>query len=585
MPTFSSGPDRAHSEAPLQRVSISLAAAVPLTILALVVSFADMGGAALAAWVVVLALGSGLALAGLGRGAGRDEAASERAARSRARLEASRSEHDLREAERRIAELAQLLADGEARQAEDAQVIADLRGQARTLEQDLARERGERARLEERLERAQVPDLLTGLPDRGAVLERVREALDRLQRRPAWVGILLVDLDDFRGWNERNGSEQADALLCRITEALFGTLRDTDHLARLGGDEFAVLLDHMESPAGAVAAAERIHAALGQLEGDPVGASIGVAFASSGVTDPGLLLARADVAMVRAKERGRGRTEVFRVDMEREPLERAQVQRRLGKALAADEFDLAYLPQVELETGRVCALEALLRLDGRQAAGEGATTGLPLPAGEVVRIADRAGYGPALGRRVLERALEERAHWSGEAAGLPLILNVSSGQWCSSEWLADLLERAAAGDLALVLDVPEAVVMEDVEASIERMHVLAGRGIRIALDDMRNDTPSLPFLARLPVQEIKLDRPLVDALGGDAETTRVVESVVEVARGLGVRLSAEGVEDERAAAHLARLGFERAQGFLFHRPCPADSVPSALEAAALPAPI
>ncbi len=440
----------------------------------------------------------------------------------------------------------------------------------------------ERRTVAEELAHRSTHDALTGLPNRALLLDRLDHALGRLQRHPARVGLLFVDLDRFKIVNDKLGHEAGDHLLVAVAERLRGSVRPDDTVARLGGDEFVVLCEDLTNPLSAVQVAQRIVTAftppvrLGR-EAIAISASIGVASTADAGCDPDSLLRDADAAMYNAKREVRGplvRVQVFDPAARAEMAHRVEMEGALRHALDSSELALAYQPVVDLREGRVITYEALLRWtrdDGRVVG----------PA-EFVPIAERTDLIRPLGAWVLERACAQAAAWrqrhvdNGAAALTPgVAINVSARQ-LDAELVRSLprtLDRSGLDPKAVCLEVTETSVMADVSTAVNVLGRLRELGVSVAIDDFGTGYSSLSYLQRLPVDTVKIDHSFVAGLGVRSADSAIVAATVGMAKALGLSVIAEGVETALQCQELRKLGCDSAQGYYFGRPQTAESVP------------
>src|SRR3954463_8274779 len=433
----------------------------------------------------------------------------------------------------------------------------------------------ERKRVEARLAHQALHDDLTGLPNRALFIDRLGQALSRLGRHATSLAVLFLDLDRFKAVNDNMGHAAGDELLRAVGERLAGVLRVGDTAARLGGDEFAVLCEDVAGERHAIGVAERVAETLREPfhlgGGDEVfvGTSVGIALATQGTEDPDVLVREADAAMYRAKERGGGVYEVFDDGMRARTTRRQETETSLRRALELGELAVRFLPQVELETGEVCGAEALVRWNDPE-------RGLVGPL-EFIATAEETGLILPIGAWVLEEACRLSRRWPG----LVTAVNLSPRQ----SWHPDLvdvvagaLERTGCDPGALLLEIGESAVSEDLEASAATLRRLEALGVRLALDDFGTGPSSLRALQRLPVDEVKIDGSLVSALGTDEQAGAFVGAIVSLAHALGLRTVAEGVETAAQADALRALGCDLAQGFFFHHPLDADELVQAISA-------
>ena len=434
----------------------------------------------------------------------------------------------------------------------------------------------ERKHLASQLEHQAFHDPLTGLANRALFRDRVAQALARGQRDGTRPTVLFLDLDGFKAVNDALGHGEGDRLLTRVAGRLLNATRGCDTVARLGGDEFAVLLATTAHPDEAVVVAERIIAALARpvaltVREVVVGASIGIAPATPGEgTDE--VLRNADLAMYRAKARGKGTYEVFAAEMYAERHDRIALAADLGGALARGEFRLVYQPIVDLATERVVGVEALVRWEHPE-------RGL-VPPMQFIGIAEESGDILALGRFVLAEACRQAAEWRQHGAhGLYVAVNISGCQLQAPEFAADVVGALAASGLepaALLLEITETVVMEHTEANLARLAELKAFGVRLAIDDFGIGYSSLSYLQRFPVDVLKIDKSFVDGVHERESDQALARTIVALGRTLSLCTVAEGVEHAAQRDSLRALGCTLGQGYLFARPMPPVEVTALL---------
>jgi diguanylate cyclase (GGDEF)-like protein len=414
-------------------------------------------------------------------------------------------------------------------------------------------------------------DPLTGLPNRRLLLTQVVDAIGAADRDGHQVGLFLLDLDRFKDVNDTLGHHVGDELLTHVGERLASVLRPEDTVARLGGDEFGVLLPAVRDRAAAEEVAERIRTALTQpfalqdvaldLE-----ASIGIALYPAHAGDADALMQRADVAMYHAKETRSG---IETYDAARDPhsTQRLSLFGQLRRAIEDDELVLHYQPKVDLETGRVSGVEALVRWQHPE-------RGLLAP-DTFVPLAEQTGLMKSLTTNVLEQALRQTAAWADEGLSVRMAVNVSARDLHDDAFcdrVSDALNRTGVAASMLELELTERVVMADPARAMENLTALSRLGVRLSLDDFGTGYSSLAYLRRLPVTEIKIDKSFVLRMDVDDEDATIVRSTIDLAHGLGLRVIAEGVETAETWQRLSDLGCDAAQGYFLSRPHPADVV-------------
>jgi diguanylate cyclase (GGDEF)-like protein len=438
----------------------------------------------------------------------------------------------------------------------------------------------ERKRSEVRLAHQAMHDPLTGLPNRALLMDRLRVALDRARRAQTGVGVLFLDVDNFKEINDSLGHEAGDRVLVGMAERLRTMLRPMDTVARFGGDEFTFLVEDLGDEREIVLIADRINRAANlpiPLEHGRVSisVSIGIAMVSGQEVEPETLIREADAAMYRTKRRGRGGYELFDERARRRALERLELENALRLALDRDELSVHYQPAVALDGHPgIMSLEALLRWRHPE-------HGLMAPA-QFIPIAEETGLMIPIGHYVLEHTLQRLEIWRRQLPGVTVSVNLSARQLEDLSLISTLMAALRAGSID-----PRALCLEIQETAIGDKGVLDGAlltlkatGVRLAIDDFGTATASLTTLRRLPIDTIKLHRSLVSGLGSNPRETPVVGAVVELGHALGISVVAEGVETEAQASELRSIGCDGAQGFLFGRPVPEEDVDQLLAGAA-----
>ena len=424
-------------------------------------------------------------------------------------------------------------------------------------------------------------DLLTGLPNRALLIERLQQQLLRQPRTAESVAVLVMDLTDFKAVNDSLGHAVGDDLLKQIGPRLTASLRTADTIARLGGDEFAILLPGTDET-GAARVAQKMLAALEQafpLEGEAldIGASVGVAVAPAHGTQAEQLLSRADVAMYAAKGSLAGLA-VFSAEHERDGAGRLALMSDLRRAVDEGELVLYYQPQIDLRTGGITSVEALVRWMHPK-------RGLVGP-DEFIPLAERTGLIKRLTRTVLTEAIRQARAWELAGLRVPIAVNLSMRNIHDPQLpqtIAQLLQRWDARPDLLRLEMTETVLAADPERALQTMDSLRAMGVHIALDDFGIGYSSLAYLNRLPLDEIKIDRSFVIGMIDDESSATIVRATVELGHGLGYAVVAEGVENAETRQRLTALGCDAIQGYLVARPMPADQTAEWIGRATVPA--
>jgi diguanylate cyclase (GGDEF)-like protein/PAS domain S-box-containing protein len=448
-----------------------------------------------------------------------------------------------------------------------------------------ARDITDRKAFEQQLTQRAFYDALTGLPNRALLKDRLDQALARAGRRHGSIGLLFLDLDNFKQINDSLGHHVGDQLLAEAATRLRACVREDSTVARLGGDEFVVLLEHLTSDAEAVLVAERIEQQFTQpfrLEDRDliVTASIGIVLGYAGQDLADNMLRDADVAMYRAKSGGRGRHVVFDPSMHIDVLARLELENDLRLAIKRGELRVYYQPIMVLEAGRVGEVEALVRW-------QHPTRGLMSPV-DFISIAEETGLIVPLGQWVLGEACRQVAAWQAEYVNDPPLtvsVNLSPRQFQQPNLLDEVkraLRESGLPPTSLKLEITEGVIMRDVEATITTLWQLKDLGVQCAIDDFGTGYSSLAYLKRLPLDVLKIDQSFVTGIGHDQEDTAIVRAIISMAKSLNLSITAEGVETAEQSALLKAWACDRGQGYYFAQPLAATGMTELLRTADIP---
>jgi diguanylate cyclase (GGDEF)-like protein len=416
-------------------------------------------------------------------------------------------------------------------------------------------------------------DDLTGLPNRTLFMNRLESALANARERGDSIVVLFLDLDRFKVVNDSLGHDAGNQLLISVAARIQTVVRPSDTVARLSGDEFAVLIDCAGGVEPPVDVAQRILYALREpthIDGYDVVAStsIGIAFAAHddlGETASDLLR-NADLAMYEAKNRGRGNYAVFHPLMNARALHRLEMETELRYAVTNSEFQVYYQPLVQLRTGRVVEVEALVRW-------QHPSRGLLLP-DTFISLAEETGLIEPIGQWVLEEACRQGQIWEKQRPGAPplnLNVNLSVRQFQQPNLVTDIarvLKQTKIAPRQLTLEITESVALADAEAAVATMKELKGLGLQLAIDDFGTGYSALSYLKRFPVDTLKIDRSFIEGLNYDHGDVAIVRAVIAFAKTMNLSVTAEGVETPDQLRHLEALGCDRGQGYYFATPLP-----------------
>ena len=429
-----------------------------------------------------------------------------------------------------------------------------------TLEQSLQQLRD----IEAQLRHQAYHDPLTSLPNRSQFMGQVEMALDFSNDDPARVGVLFIDLDDFKALNDGLGHPAGDQLLIAVAGRIKQAIGPDDTAARLGGDEFGVLVE--SSPGRPVElVADEIIAAIRRplaVDGEEVHlrASVGIARGDSG-TAADEIVRNADVAMYTAKADGKNRSQVFSTDMHVAVIERRELLADLQRAVERDEFVLHYQPIVEMATARIVALEALVRWRHPR-------RGMVPPA-DFIPLAEETGLILPIGKLVLQKACEQARIWHErypEHSALSMAVNLSARQLQQVSFVGDTIQVIAESGVraqTLILEITETVLMDDTESHVAKLKQLKSLGLRLAMDDFGTGYSSLSFLSQMPIDILKVAKPFVEGLGRSEKDQAFAAAIVRLGQTVGMALIAEGVERVDQLDELRRLGCDMVQGHYF----------------------
>ncbi len=449
-------------------------------------------------------------------------------------------------------------------------VLGTGRMRARSLVREKTRELSQKNR---ELSHQASHDTLTGLPNRALVLDRAKQMLARVARRPdTFVGALYVDIDFFKHVNDNFGHAAGDKLLRVVGERLQSAAREQDTVGRLSGDEFVVLIETQAGEATIDLLADRLIAALREpveLEDGreifSVTASIGVAVRRGGTPDA--LLRDADLALYAAKAAGKDRYVLFESDMSAGAEDRLELEADLSAALQGEQFFLLYQPIVDLPSREVVGVEALIRW-------RHPTRGVLLPE-DFIPLAEEGGMILPIGSWVLDEACRQAGVWAAEGLEIGISVNASAYQLGRDGFAGDVrraLRESGIEPPSLTLEITETALMRNVPVACERLKEIRALGVRIAIDDFGTGYASLSSLQRMPVDILKIDMSFVAALNNGGQSRELLAAVLGVGQALSLVVIAEGIEEQSQLTTLEDMGCKTAQGFLLGKPSPAEAV-------------
>jgi diguanylate cyclase (GGDEF)-like protein/PAS domain S-box-containing protein len=426
---------------------------------------------------------------------------------------------------------------------------------------------------EERIQQLATRDALTGLPNRLLLNDRLTLGINQAQRHGSSLALLFIDLDRFKYINDSLGHVIGDAFLRSVAERLSGIMRQGDTLARIGGDEFVVLLENiaaMEDAAGQVA--RKILNCFAEpfsVEGHTLSCScsIGISVFPSDATDPQTLIRDADTAMYNVKEGGRGSYRYFSAEMNTRMQERLQLEIGLRQAIAERQFELAYQPKVNIESGEVVGLEALLRWRHPE-------RGVVAP-GQFIAVAEDTGLIVEIGRWVLEEVCRQLREWRDRGVSpMPVAVNLSVRQFTPA-LVGEISTAMVAHGVApgqIEVEITESLFMHNAEEVRAILKGLSRLGARVTIDDFGTGYSSLGYIRHFSVSALKIDRAFLSDISSSSQNLAIVRAVITMCRGLGIGVIAEGVETKEQLEILRRLNCDEYQGYLFSRPVSAAEV-------------
>jgi diguanylate cyclase (GGDEF)-like protein len=420
-------------------------------------------------------------------------------------------------------------------------------------------------------------DVLTGLPNRSLLKDRLQHALAQSRRDGRRVAVIFIDLDNFKDVNDSLGHNVGDELLKMLASRLLGILRESDTVARLGGDEFVILLEDFANSHDLDAVVQKTFEAITQpceISQQRIypGASMGIAVHPGDGDDVDSLMRNADTAMYVAKERGRNDYRFFSSDMNDELHKWIELSNDLRSALEHREFSLHYQPKVRLDDGQLAGMEALIRWSHPR-------LGMVSPA-TFIPVAEKCGLIGAIGQWVLNEACRQARAWLDDGLDPGRVaVNLSAIQ-CQGTQLPNeirhILQAHGLSGEHLEVEITESIVMADTAESIRAFWALRDMGVRVSVDDFGTGYSSLSYLKRLPVDNLKIDKSFIDDIETDRNDEEIIRAIIAMAHSLNLEVIAEGVETQSQLEHLRATGCDQIQGYYFSRPIPASDMTTML---------
>lgn len=422
-------------------------------------------------------------------------------------------------------------------------------------------------------------DMLTDLPNRLSLIERLKQAVNTAQRNKEIIGIMFIDLDRFKIINDTLGHHIGDLLLVEVSQRLKACVRNNDIVARLGGDEFVVALLELKNIDATFPIADKILSTVGEpyvLEGHQIHSSpsIGIAFYPDNGNDISSVMKNADIAMYHAKSKGRNNYQFFESSMNQENFERLELEHDMRLALEREEFILHYQPKIDAGSLQVVGVEALIRWQHPK-------KGL-IPPNQFIPMAEISGLMLPLGEWVIKTACRQLKHWHNQGlSNLQMSINLSQRQFHRpnlASFISDTIQQENINPAKLEFEITESMAMDDPQKTIESLEVLRRIGIHFALDDFGTGYSSMSHLKLMPISCLKLDRSYVKDIEINPSDAAICAATISLAHDLGLEVVAEGVETERQYEYLRTLGCDKFQGYFFSKPLIAEEIEVFIEA-------
>jgi diguanylate cyclase (GGDEF)-like protein/PAS domain S-box-containing protein len=434
----------------------------------------------------------------------------------------------------------------------------------------------ERQALQLNLKHIAYHDALTGLPNRAFFQSHLSKAITMAKSMNKRVAVMFLDLDRFKAINDSLGHQVGDQLITQAAQRISACVRSGDVIARMGGDEFTATLEGLGDPSDAAIVAQNIIAAVSkpyEINGHElfITASIGISTFPVDGEDIETLLKNADIAMYQAKYAGRDNFKFFTAESNELALENLQFESHLKKALGLDEFFLEYQPKVNLQTGKIDGVEALVRWNSSEFGR--------VPPDRFISILEESGLIVSVGEWILRTAVVQAKAWLDAGYPLAVSVNFSARQFWQDNLLSmidSILNEFNLPAHLLEMEITESLIMEDVKNDKLRLIALRGMGIKISLDDFGTGYSSLSYLLRFPIDILKIDKSFIDEMANSESSTEIVKTIILLGHALKMEVIAEGVETEAQAMQLKAIGCDYIQGYWFSRPVPADDISARL---------
>ncbi|BBB63729.1 histidine kinase [Undibacterium sp. KW1] len=424
------------------------------------------------------------------------------------------------------------------------------------------KDRTETHTAKQKIEELAFSDVLTGLPNRLLLDERIRQAITISSRNHSTFSLLFLDLDHFKQINDALGHPFGDRVLLQVTERLKKCIRQVDTAARLGGDEFVLLLHEADAEGAEICARRVLEELSAPFSLDSmnftVTASIGIALYPADGQSMADLIKNADSAMYHVKERGRSDFRFYQRQMNIGLLSRMKLDHAMRQALEHELFRLHYQPQIELATGKLLGVEALLRWTDKDL-GE-------VSPSQFIPVAEESGVIVPIGNWVMQTAIRQAALWNRDGKSMRVAINVSALQFQQTNFvdsIAAALQEHSLQPQCIELELTESILIKDAEDALRKLEALAALGVKLAIDDFGTGYSSLSYLKRFPIYKLKIDRSFIDDLPGNESDIAIVTAIISLAHALKLRVIAEGVETREQRDFLQQLQCEEMQGYLF----------------------